>query len=177
MSGPIELAKKHPVAIVGGVIAVFVVVLLVSSSGGSNASTGSSVAAPDQSASLAYAQLQSQQQAAAYQTSAAKDVALAGQQSQLKLAEIDAQTKAAEIAAGLVLGSKTLDNQSQANTLSANVAGQQIKANSQATAEQYATLSAQIKSQGDIAMASINAQTAIATKPKNCGLLGFVFGC
>lgn len=176
MANPIQLIKSHPIATVSAVAGVFLLVMLVSSSGGSASGqqvvSGSS-GAPDNS----FATMQAQLSAQAMQVGAQRDVQLAGQQTAIQLATIDAQTKAAQIAAGLVLGEDQLQNQAQQSTLAAQVQGEQIKAASDQSAMQFATIQQQSKNQMDISLAAINAQTTIAVKPKNCGLLGMIFGC
>jgi len=179
MAGPIELVKAHPIASTAAIVAVVAIVFMLSGSGdgGESYTTGS----VNDDAAAQYAQYQAQQQGQLAAVGAQKEVALAENATAKYLADLQSKSSLAEIAANLALGSQQLALNSEstnlANTLAAKISGDQIKAQSDATAAQYSSIAAQIASQAAIAQASINAQVAVAkiNKPKQ-GLFSKIFG-
>lgn len=177
---PLEIIKAHPVISTVAIVGTIGAVLLLSGGGASpDYTTGDS--GYDGNAAMQYAQFQAQQQGQALQVGASKEVALAEQSTSKYLADLAFQSHAAEIAANLQLGIKQLETNaattSQTNLLAANIEGQRIQSQVDATNAQYASMASQIASQAAIAQSSIDAQVRVAkiNKPKR-GLFSKIFG-
>lgn len=179
MANPFEIVKAHPMATAAAVVVIIGAVLLFS--GGDDGGATVAYEGGDQSAAIALQQQAGQQAAQQFAISAQRDVEMAANETAKYLGNLDAMNNAAAIAANLELGK--LQTQTNAvstdlaNTLAAKLSGDQIAAQTAQNQAQYLSLAAQMKSQADIAMASINAQVQVAkiNKPKQ-GLFSKIFG-
>lgn len=175
----IDFAKKHPVGVGIGVIAIIGVVLIVSSAGG-----GTEYVASDGTSSDGQVQAGLQLQALQIQAS--------GQAAQVAA---DREVSLASIAAGLAARQLETQSADTQTAIAANVAQQQISAGVQVSSMQLANEAAQIAASKEIQLgqqltitkqseyqvqqtqAILNSQTEqakIAAKPK--GLFSWLFG-
>lgn len=192
MIHPIEFVKSHPMPTAVGVIVIVVLFVIIKSAGGGGSTAPqaaiSATGGADNGAAVSIAQQQANLAASQFNITANKDVALGNQATAITLAQLDAGTKSAELSANLQLGEDQIKAntvnaslaagvQTSQNTLAASLEGQRIKASSDATAAQFATLNSQITTQAQTAAASLAAQTQIAqiNKPQQ-GLFSWLFG-
>ena len=179
---PIEIVKKHPVAIgIGAVVIVGAFILLSSGVGGSQVvgSTGPSDA--EIAAGLQLQQLQAAGQAQSLQVGAQREIELANTAAQLELGKLSiAQQSASDsLAASVALAQINANQQttSLTSTLASQVQIAGINADPAQTPAMLATMTRPSELQASTATAAINAQVQIAkiNKPKQ-GLFSKIFG-
>jgi hypothetical protein len=174
MANPVELVKKHPVAIIGGVCAIGLVLLIMQNSGAAATTSGGSadpnaVLAASTQVQLAQIQVGGVQAQAGYQLALDQqdneaNLAIANLNAQLQQLQITNNTQLQTLQAQLSATLQThMSDNDLASTINNNQTAYNIQQSNNATTLGIITT----ESNANVTMAGINAAAAIAQNAAN----------